>query len=41
MNSLAVSVGWKNGEAKFHILCGEGCGLLGGGGESGRFLVGV
>lgn len=42
MNSLAVSVGWKNGEAKFHFLYAVGCGLLGGGGGYlGRFLVGM
>ena len=43
MNSLAVSVAWKNGEAKFHFLYAERCGLLGegGGGYLGRFLVGM
>ena len=41
MNSLAVSVGWKNGEAKFHFPYAEGCRLLGGGGYLGRFLVGM
>ena len=51
MNSLAVSVGWKNGEARFHfLLCGGvrasrggGGGGWGGGGGGylGRFLVGM
>ena len=42
MNSPAVSVGWKNGEARFHfLLCGGVRASRGGGGYLGRFLVGM